>query len=145
MKKKNLFCKVKLCIDKKIVETDAMIDTGNMLREPISNIPVVVVERSILYDVIPKEILNNIEKILGGDFKEIPEIIQKKYRSRLKLIPFSSLGKEHGMLLGIKPQYVEIIKEDEGEVEKERKEDIIIGIYDKSLTRKGEYKALVGI
>ena len=143
--KKNMYCKLKVYIDEKEIETTAMIDTGNLLKEPISNTPVVIVERSVLYDVLPKQILNNLEAILGGDFEKIPQAVQQKYRSKLKLIPFSSLGKEHGMLLGIKPQYIELIKEEEGEIEKERKENVIIGIYNKSLTRRGEYKALVGI
>ena len=142
--KKNIYCKLRLCLNKKTIETTAMIDTGNLLKEPISNTPVIVVERSILYDVLPKEILNNIEEIIGGDFQKIPEDVQSKYRSKLKLIPFSSLGKEHGMLLGIKPEYIELLREEDGEIEKKRKENIIIGIYNKSLTRNGEYKALVG-
>ena len=50
-----------------------MVDTGNLLKEPITNIPVVVVENKILYDVVPKEILENIEKILGGDLSSISE------------------------------------------------------------------------
>ena len=143
--KKNLYCEIEIYMNKKKIKTSAMIDTGNLLKEPISNTPVIVVERSILYDVLPKEILNNIEKILGGDFEKIPKEIQNEYRARLRLIPFSSLGKENGMLLGIKPEYVEIIREEEGEIEKEKKEDIIIGIYNKSLTKKGEYRALVGV
>ena len=48
-----------------------MVVTGNLLKEPITNIPVVVVENKILYDVVPKEILENIEKILGGDLSSI--------------------------------------------------------------------------
>lgn len=58
----------------------------------------------------------------------------------MKLIPFSSLGKQNGMLIGIKPEYVTLEKEEEI-----KKEKIIIGIYNKSLTKKGEYRALVGM
>ncbi len=142
--KKNNYCNIEVCLNKKKIDTIAMIDTGNLLKEPISNTPVIVVERSILYETLPKEILNNLEEILGGNFEKIPKEIQEEYYSRLKVIPFSSLGKEYGMLLGIRPEYVEIIKEDDGEIEKERKENIIIGIYNKSLTKKGEYRALIG-
>ena len=45
------------------------------------------------------------------------------------------------MLLGIKPEFIEIEKEEEFE----KIENVIIGIYNKSLTKKGEYRALVGI
>ena len=90
---------------------------------------------------MPKEILNNTESILGGDFEKIPEYIKNEYISRLKIIPFSSLGKQNGMLLGIKPEKLEVIN-DQFE---EEKNNAIIGIYNKSLTKRGEYKALIGI
>ena len=139
--KKDMFCEIETKINNKIVRTRAMIDTGNMLKEPITNTPVVVVEHTLLYECIPKEILNNLENIIGGDFKKVPEQIKEKYISKLKLIPFSSLGKQNGMLLGIKPEYIKIIKEEE----EETKKNVIIGIYNKSLTKKGEYRALMGI
>ena len=44
-----------------ICETTAMIDTGNLLKEPITNTPVIVVEHTLLYDCIPKEILNHLD------------------------------------------------------------------------------------
>lgn len=139
--KKDMFCEIETKINNKIVRTRAIIDTGNMLKEPITNTPVVVVEHTLLYECIPKEILNNLENIIGGDFKKVPEQIKEKYISELKLIPFSSLGKQNGMLLGIKPEYIKIIKEEEEEIKK----NVIIGIYNKSLTKKGEYRALMGI
>ena len=138
---KDMFCDIKIKINQKEIETKAMIDTGNFLKEPITNTPVIVVEHTLLYECMPKEILNHIESILGGDFSEIPENIKEEYMSRLKVIPFSSLGKQNGMLLGIKAEEVMIKKEEENKI----KENIIIGIYDKSLTKRGEYRALVGI
>ena len=119
---------------------DAMVDTGNMLKEPITGTPVAVVERTSLYDLLPKEILNNTESILGGDSKNIPEDIKREYIPKLKIIPFASLGKQNGMLVGIKPEKIEIINE-----QTEENKNAIIGIYNKSLTKKGEYNALIGI
>lgn len=139
--KKDMFCNIKIEINEKIIETKAMLDTGNLLKEPITNTPVVVVEHTLLYDCIPKEILNNIDNILGGDFEKIPEEIKMRYIPKLKVIPFSSLGKQNGMLLGIKPKYIEILEEEKVN----KKENVIVGIYNKSLTKKGEYRALLGI
>ena len=45
------------------------------------------------------------------------------------------------MLIGIKAEYIKIINEEETK----KKENIIIGIYNKSLTKRGEYRALIGI
>ena len=100
-----------------------------------------VVEKNSLYNIIPKEILNNIENILGGDFEKIPQELKEEYIPRLKIIPFSSLGKQNGMLLGIKAEKFKIITEQT----EEEKENVIIGIYNKSLTKRGEYNALIGI
>lgn len=96
---KDLFANIKIYINNKKIEIKTMIDTGNMLKDPITGNPVVVVEHTCLYEAIPKEILNNLEEILGGDFNKIPENIQNEYRAKLKVIPFSSLGKQNGMLL----------------------------------------------
>lgn len=139
--KKDMFCTIKININKVEIETKAMIDTGNLLKEPISNTPVIVVEHTLLYDCMPKEILNNLENILGGDFENISEEVKNKYISKLKVIPFSSLGKQNGMLIGIKPEELTVIND-----ENENKiNNVIIGIYNKSLTKRGEYRALIGI
>ena len=138
--KKDMFCEIEILINQKKITTKAMIDTGNMLKEPITNVPVVV-EHILLYSCMPKEILNNLKEIMGGDFKNIPCDIQEKYISKLKLIPFSSLGKQNGMLIGIRPEYVKVITDEQEKINK----NVIIGIYEKSLTKKGEYQALIGI
>ena len=148
MTKKDLIYKIEVKLNGKEIQTEALVDTGNMLKEPITNTPVVVIEHTLLYDIIPKEILNHLEDIIGGDFEKIPEEIRNKYISKLKLIPFSSLGKQNGMLIGIKPEYLKIIKKEEIDEEQEEKMEItnvILGIYDKSLTKKGEYRALMGM
>lgn len=140
--KRDMFCDIKIKLNNKEIEAKAMLDTGNLLKEPITNIPVIVVEHTLLYECIPKQILNNIEDILGGDFSKIPDEIKQKYMIKLKFIPFSSLGKQNGMLLGLKADYVIIKNEND---EEKKVNEIIIGIYNKSLTKRGEYRALMGL
>lgn len=139
--KNDLFCDIRFKINSKEIKTKAMLDTGNLLKEPITNIPVVVVEHKLLYDVIPNEILDNIENILGGDLEDISDEVKSDYISKLKVIPFTSLGKQNGILLGIKAD--ELIVE---EMNSEKKIDkVIIGIYNKELSKKRTYSALIGI
>lgn len=139
--KKDMFYKVIITINKKQIETTAMVDTGNLLKDPITGAPVIVVEATLLENIIPQEILLNLENIIGGEFEYVTEEVRSEYISKLKLIPYTSLGKQNGMLLGLKSDKVEIIKDDENIV----KQNIIIGIYNKSLTKRGEYRALIGI
>ena len=139
--KKDLFCNITVKINQKNIKTRAMIDTGNLLKEPITNIPVIVMEHEILCKAVPKEILENIDNILGGDLSSIQENTKQEYMSKLKVIPFSSLGKQNGMLLGLRADGLEIEVEDG--IKKVDK--IIVGIYNKKLSKKGEYSALLGI
>ena len=136
--KKDLICNLEVQVNGKKIQTKAMIDTGNLLREPITNTPVIVIEHTLLYDIIPKKILNNIENILGG---EMSKELQEEYISKFRVIPFSSLGKQNGMLLGIKGENLKI------EIKEETKfvKQVIVGIYNKSLTKRGEYRCLVGL
>lgn len=139
--KNDLFCDIRFKINNKEIKTKAMLDTGNLLKEPITNIPVVVVEHKLLYDVIPNEILDNIENILGGDLEDISDEVKSDYISKLKVIPFTSLGKQNGILLGIKADEL-IVEEMNGE---KKIDKVIIGIYNKELSKKRTYSALIGI
>ena len=134
---KDMFCKIKIKLNGKEIETKAMIDTGNLAKEPITNTPVVIVESSLLEKVLPKEILNSIDNILAGKLDGVKE----EYISRLRCIPFSSLGKQNGMLLGIKADEIIVEKEEENKISK----NVIIGVYERSLTKRGEYRALIGL
>ena len=135
MNKKDIYYDIKIKLSGKEIETKAIIDTGNFLREPITGDPVVVVERSLMYDILPKSILNNIDDILGGNLDLMND--KQEYISRIRLIPYSSLGNKNGMLLGIKAD--EII------IENNTMSNVILGIYKDSLTKRGEYRALVGL
>ena len=139
--KKDMYKKINIFIENNKIEVKAILDTGNLLKEPITGKPVIVVEHTCFYEILPKEILDNVEKILGGDLEKISDNVKEKYITKLKFIPFSSLGKQNGMLLGITPNYVEIIDEQNSKLVK----DVIVGIYNKSLTKDGKYRALMGI
>ncbi len=137
MTSKNMYCKIEIEIDGKKAESNAMIDTGNLLKEPISGKPVIIVENEILENIIPDQILNSTQEIIKGDTEGIPI----EYLSKLRVIPFTSLGMPNGMLLGLKANQITIYAEDE----KIQTQDIIIGLYDKKLSRTGKYTSLIGI
>ena len=136
--KKNMFCDIEIYLNNNVTKVHALVDTGNLLKEPITGNPVIVVEKENLYDIMPKEILDNIEEIMYGNSEENME---NEYISKLRLIPFSSLGMQNGMLIGTKVDKIKIEFEDE-EI---NITNVITGIYNKSLTRNKLYNALIGL
>ena len=136
LSKKDLLCNIKININNKSTVIKAIIDTGNFLKDPISNVPVMVVEKEVLRGIVSDIILDNINEIINGKNIKIGEMI-----SKIKVIPFSSLGKKNGMLLGIKADNILIELENNYKLVNE----IIIGIYDGKLGRSNKYSGLIGL
>lgn len=136
---KNTFIEIELYNKNKMTKARALLDSGNMLKEPISQKPVIVVEKTTLSKIIPEEVLDYIEKIVGGDDQGKNEM--QEYLSKIRMVPFMSLGKENGMLIGIRLDKIKINTEDI----RLEKENIIAGIYEKKLTKDNKYNALIGL
>lgn len=137
--KNNMYCEININLFEKSKKVKAVIDTGNFLKEPITGIPVIVVEKEALTGFVNKEIIDNLDKIINGNIDEQIDI--SKYLSRIRLIPFSSLGRKNGLLLGITVDSVDIEFEDVSR----KIEDVIIGIYNDELSSSKKYNALIGL
>ena len=77
---------------------------------------------------------------MKGDEPE-PNYDIQNYISKIRMVPFMSIGKENGMLVGIRLDKIKIQTED---IDVERK-DVIAGIYDKKITKDNKYNALIGL
>ena len=90
-------CHVIVKLNEKSTEFDAQLDTGNSLKEPFSNLPVILVDKYKIKDIIPFDIdLNN----------SISEISEKNNIS-MRIIPFSSISNDD-FLIGFKPDFLTI-------------------------------------
>ena len=134
--RQDILCELAIGIDNKIANVKAIVDTGNFLKEPITGAPVVVVEKQELQGIIPNKILDKLIQILDGE-----EIGTDEYAHKIRVIPFSSLGKENGLLIGVKIDFMTIEIEGENIYVK----DVIVGVYEGKLSRSGKYKALIGL
>lgn len=134
-----MFCTIKVCNNGEEQNVKAMIDTGNLLKDPITNSPVIIIEKSSLNNILPEKILENSQKIINGEYEFSEEYL--KYASKFRVLPFSSLGKQNGMLLGFKVDKVKAEINDEEII----RDDVIVGIYDKKLSNKGQYQCLIGL
>lgn len=156
---KNQFIDIEIFFKENVLKVKALLDSGNMLSDPISGAPVIIVEKQKLDKIIPEEFLDYIENIVGGGSKEFYDRkIEdreygnteernnenkklQEYLSKVRMVPFMSIGKENGMLVGIRMDKIKIKAED---TDIERK-NIIVGIYNKKLTKDNKYNALIGL
>lgn len=134
--KKDMVCEVEILQNDKTVKTKAIIDTGNLLTEPITKMPVVVVEKEKLIDIFPKNIIDNTVNFINGKDVEMGE-----YLSKLRIIPFKSLGKENGLLVGVKVDGIIVNYQGNDNFIKE----VIVGIYERKLSTNNSYSALIGL
>lgn len=134
--KKDMICDIKIIQKDKTKQMKAIIDTGNLLTDPITKAPIIIVEKDKLMDIFPKNILENTINFIEGKDVEMGE-----YLSKIRIIPFKSLGKENGLLLGIKVDGVIINYQNNDNFVKE----VIVGIYEKKLSNNNSYSALIGL
>lgn len=134
------FFNIEIFFESKMLKVKALLDSGNMLKDPISKFPVIIVEKDELKKIISEDFLKYIENVMGGGKEEIYENLElKKHLSRVRMVPFMSIGKENGMLIGIRVDNIKI------ETEDLEIENVIVAIYDKKLTKDNKYNALIGL
>ncbi|MEG6521898.1 sigma-E processing peptidase SpoIIGA [Desulfotomaculum sp. 1211_IL3151] len=122
------------------ISVEALVDTGNQLVEPISQHPVVIIEYEAIKPILPREISGLYSNGLPQDGATLLTLLSDSpFIPRLRLIPFQSLGKDHGMLLGIRPDEIEVSYNDTSY----RVQNVLVGIYHKKLSNETTYRALL--
>ncbi|RCX15495.1 stage II sporulation protein GA (sporulation sigma-E factor processing peptidase) [Anaerobacterium chartisolvens] len=135
-----LLVPVKIAFESKFIDMAALIDTGNSLYDPLTNTPVMVVEFKAIKEILPGDIKSIFEDAKENDLNCVTSIVSNSsWSPRFRLIPFTSLGKENGMLIGFKPDYIEVGENEE----KKGVNDVIVGIYNRALSKNERYKALL--
>ncbi|MDP4144661.1 MAG: sigma-E processing peptidase SpoIIGA [Bacillota bacterium] len=109
----NLIYTVDIVVNNSTKKIRAFLDTGNELREPVTNLPVMVVERSVFQDMVIDE--------------------KEKYN-----IPFKVVSGSIGKLEGFRPKCVKIYMGKSIETK-----DLVIALSDSKLSDLNEYQALL--
>lgn len=131
---------LKLTLFGETVTATALLDTGNRLKDPLSGGGVIIVELDVIKRVIPEPLVESLEQMSGGDLQSVSRLLySSRWSSRFRIIPFRSLGRENGILVGFRPDEAVVIFEGEKIV----LEGVTIGIYDKKLDAEGGYNALL--
>ncbi len=106
---------IDICFKEQKKSIRAFLDTGNELREPATNLPVIIVEKDVFKDLNLKE-----------------------YNTYC--IPYSVISGSTGRLIGVKPDYITI--ELNGNV---IEQNVIVAFCDKKLSKHNDYKGLLSI
>ena len=134
----NLRKKLFLSFGENTAEITALLDTGNSLVDPVSLSPVIIAEYKMLKHLFSDDIRITLDKLSCDNLTWImSDVTEKGLPARL--IPFSSLGKANGMLIGFVPDRAEIIDDCGVRI----LEKCVVGIYNQPLSKDRSYSALL--
>ncbi|MDR1689323.1 MAG: sigma-E processing peptidase SpoIIGA [Clostridiales bacterium] len=138
--KKQTFYIIKIYTQGQDLTINTLMDTGNSLKEPIGKLPVIITEFEAVKEILPDGLKLLYYEKKDENFEYILEILENAdFKLRLRVIPYVSIGRQKGMLIGFKPDMVEVFKEDK----KIPVKDVIIGIYNFKLSGDGSYQGLL--
>ncbi len=130
--------KLYISFENNTAEVTALMDTGNSLVDPLTLTPVIVAEYKHLKNLFSEDVRLSLDQLESGNITWIiSDIVQKGIPARL--IPFTSLGKSNGMLIGFVPDKAEIHDSCGVRV----LDKCVVGIYSKSLSKDRSYGALL--
>ena len=124
---------VKICVGDRWAEVHALRDTGNLLRDPMSQKRVMVVEKSCLVPLLSREERQALESLRGDNGPEVFERLQSR---RFLLLPYQAVGQSGALLLAMKPDKILV----DGRVEKE----VLIGIAPGRISTPQGCQAILG-
>lgn len=115
-KRENVLYRVEITEQGKQIEVTALLDTGNCLKEPFSKKPVSIVNK-----------------------EQLEELWKIRRPEKCKVIPFYSVGKEHGILHGMEVECINIYNGEEC-VSIQRP---IIAVYEGILSQNKRYQMIL--
>lgn len=130
---------VEIACGDKSVALQALVDTGNNLKDPLSLQPVMIVEQAAIKDLLPPPITAAVEALEQGHLSSLDGLVESpEWSIRFRIIPFSSIGKEHGILIGFRPDAVHIRDGRNGPAVQP-----VVAIHPRTLDPEGRYEALI--
>jgi len=132
---------VTIHIEEKSFQCRGLIDTGNQLYDPLSKLPVMIVQTTCLQDVLPASFLSFIHK--GEMDRAITSITGEQdsigLQHRLRLVPFRGINKNSQFMVAIKPDRV-VVDRDGQSYETTK---LLIGFDGGKLSTNGTYEAII--
>ena len=129
-----------ICFGENRLPVEALVDTGNQLRDPITGKPVIITEYGVIKPLLPPSVQAALGRKPEPDLQQlVNSLAGSPWAVRVHMIPFTSIGKNRGMLLGFRPDEIIVVTEDKPI----RVREVIVGIYPQQLSPEGTYRALL--
>lgn len=95
--------------DGRTVSLPALLDTGNSLSDPLTGSPVVIKEYEALKEILSPKVRESLDKY-GPDqgAAVLGELGEEIAGGHFRLIPYRSVGRENGWLMGFRPDELEV-------------------------------------
>lgn len=129
---------VQLTFDQNRCSGQGFVDTGNGLRDPLTNRPVIIAEYHLLKGCLPADFQSALEDSRTQE-EMLDKLSQSSWANRLRLIPFTSIGKKNGLLVGIRADEIKVAL---GKKDIEHS-NMVIGIYQDRLSPEDRYQLLI--
>ena len=130
--------RVELHFGDAICRGEGFLDTGNGLKDPLTQRPVVVAEYELLKECFPDDCRAALE-----NFQDDNDILQalstSSWANRIRVIPFSSIGKKNGLMVGLRCDEIVVDPDKINYLYK----NLVVGIYPDKLSAKDNYQLLI--
>ena len=137
--KRQVLRTIKVFLGEEDVSFEALVDTGHSLKEPLSRSPVIIAEFEHIKNILPDSLKKLFYEKLENDYAGLISLGEgNPFYKRIRMIPFTSIGKKSGMLIGFKPDRIVV-----GDSENGSPEDVVIGIYNDKLCSNSRYQGLL--
>ncbi len=134
------FAEVKVNIGNEQVKCTGLLDTGNQLCDPLTRIPVMVMEASLWGDHLPASWK---DKLAEGDadklVMELGEESSFAWQDRLRLVPYRGVNRGAAFMLALKPDSVEICMD--GQISITTR--VLVGLDGGTLSSEKAYRAII--
>lgn len=111
----------------------ALVDTGNLLTDPLGDGPVLVADPAALASAIPPRVASALGS--GDAARAAAAVDGTPWSSRLRVVPFRGVGQDAGVLLGLRADRVQV-----GGIQAQ---GVTVAVAGRCLDPRGRYQALV--
>lgn len=131
--------KVRIEYSRRFTEFTAMLDTGNSLHTVIGKKPVVLVNYSVLQDILDEEAACLFHEYKSDSWLEhMKQYYDQPWISRIQMIPYRAVG-NGSVLLGFRPDRLTVYTK-RGSI---TTSEVVLGIYNGILSADGRYEGLL--